>query len=96
VLQEPEVPQLALNMQALSISRAQAEQEQQVEEGQFTLYMKVAATRGAPRTINLVQQQMNRAWRQNYGNIIQATVDEDSATSIDQALAPAFKAPRDQ
>uniref|UniRef100_A0ACD5VWU0 Uncharacterized protein n=1 Tax=Avena sativa TaxID=4498 RepID=A0ACD5VWU0_AVESA len=73
VLQAPEIPQLALNMEVMSIARDNLNQQQEIEKGQFALYLKLATTRGAPRIISLstVQQQFKRSWRANYGEIIQ-------------------------
>jgi hypothetical protein len=73
VLQAPEIPQLELNMQSMTIVNQQ--EEIQVFQGnqQYSLFRKLAATRSTPRAISLenLKRQMQRAWRANYGDIIQ-------------------------
>jgi hypothetical protein len=53
ILQVREVPQLELDLQAMSISEQQQIQEKESAEEHYAIYMKLAATRSAPRTISL-------------------------------------------
>jgi hypothetical protein len=61
-------------MQAMTILDQEHNTHQHAEGGQYAIYMKLATTRTTPRAISLttMQTQMKRAWRANYGDIIQA------------------------
>lgn len=82
--QVAEVPDLALNLQAINISAprfcslqaTQVEQNQEIQE-KFMLLMKVACTGGMPRVISehAVSQAMARAWRQHFYAISQVSTN---------------------
>lgn len=77
-------PDLALNLQALSLSAprvcnlqaSQAEQNQEIQEI-YMLLMKVACTGGTPRIISehTINQAMARAWRQHFYAISQVSTN---------------------
>ena len=78
------IPDLELNMQALSLSAptvynleaGQTEQNQEIQET-YMLLMKVACTAGSPRVISehTVSQAMARAWRQHFYAISQVSTN---------------------
>jgi hypothetical protein len=70
-IQDPVIPRLELDMQSMSISST--EEEEQEEIHQYSLYMKLATTQGSPRILSLdiIKKQMQRAWRANFGDITQ-------------------------
>jgi hypothetical protein len=70
-IQEPVIPRLELDMQSMSITGT--EEEDQEANHQYNLYMKLASSQESPRTLSLdtIKKQMQRAWRANYGDITQ-------------------------
>jgi hypothetical protein len=57
-MQEPVIPRLELDMQSMSITST--EEEDQEENHQYILYMKLASSQGPPRILSLdiIQKQM--------------------------------------
>jgi hypothetical protein len=73
VLAAPEIPQLEVGMQAMTIQEQNHQQQIQQQEEGFVLLMKVACTGGMPRilSLNTIQQTLARAWRNNFSTISQ-------------------------
>ena len=73
-------PGIEINMQSLSIQdlevlhiQADQNKEKQGQDSRYNILMKLAVTGGSPRVLSLqvVQQSMSRAWRENYHGISQ-------------------------
>ena len=78
----PGIPDLAMNMQAMTIAgpkikSVRARELQQEEEVDFNFYllMKIACTGGTPRSISkqALQQSMAKAWKSYYYGISQVS-----------------------
>jgi hypothetical protein len=77
-----EIPELALDLQAMSISAPRIQnllathvrQDPQVESG-YNLLLKVASTGGTPRSLTqqAISQAMSRAWRHHFHAISQVS-----------------------